>query len=296
MKKMKQALVLSILLCCFFGSGKAQSSIDELPLYYVVGKDRNIYYGKIVERTKRTILLETESIGTVRMRLKKLKYIERFRPELMIDGVYYPKLRFPHHNTFTPTGVIGDSYYQNTFVYWNSFSSNISSKASLSGGLFPVFHRDYEGFTFWLSPKFKIPLKSEKIKMCVGYFGLLRPNGGYLGEVEDVRMGLVYSVVTYGNEFFSVSGGLGTGMGAKKFYKWPFYTMNASIRVKNRSFFRLEILGGGDFGSFSDISYRIQARKTTFDLGWIFTANKERFGSGLFGGPYFSMLFKRKEY
>ncbi len=296
MKKINPVFILPFFLFFFFQIGKTQITKDSLPVLYVQTRDNNIFYGKLLERNRGRIVIETESLGVLEIRLRKVRYMELYNESSLINGVYWPKYKFPHHNTFTPTGDIGPTYYQNTLIYGNTFNYRIRENFSLGVGIIPLLDFNFDGFNFWISPKIKIPLRSKKIKMSVGYLGL-HNSGVIVSEQSSTsKAGVVYTAISNGNEFYQVSAGIGTGMGAGKFFKWPFYTTSVLLRIKNRSFFRLEMMGGGTFGSFTDISFRTMARKATWDFGYILPSNRDTFVRGNFGGPYISVLFTNKGY
>lgn len=294
LEAMKNIKYLNLCIFALFSClqiGKTQVVSDSLDRWYLLDRQGNKYFGELLGEDRKTIQFLSESVGEFELSKKKIRYLERVHPELLIDSIYYPKYRFPHHNGFSPTGAIGPSYYQNTMVYLHTFNINIKNKMSLGLGAIPVFNFEEEGYYLWISPKVPIKLQSDKLKLSIGYFGAIRPNSsGGESSSSDALVGILYGALSHGNDFYKVSVGLGYGMFAGDFLKWPFYSISGMIRHKRRSFFRIELLGGAAFGSYSSIAIRKQFREVTWDLGWILPANRER-SPNFFGGPMLSILY-----
>ncbi len=269
--------------------GLTQESSDSLELWYIYAKDGNRYFGEILEKTKRSIVFNTQSVGEITLRKKRIKYMERFDKASLIGDKYWPKYRFPYHNIITPSGKASEAYYKNTFVYFNHLNVKLEDFLSISVGLTPLIASEFEGGYLWISPKVSVPTKMKNIDFSVGYFGATSMRVGF-SELPRTRIGVLYGVGTFGNEFYSASFGLGYGMGGGKLFKQPFYSMNAMYRVGECSFLHAEIIGGGQFGIYSIWSIRRQYTRGVVDLGWVFRSNAALDFSIPYTGPIVSIM------
>ena len=238
--------------------------------------DGNEYIGLILSETLDEVALKTQNIGTIKIKRVMIEKIRPVKKTEYREGTYWFDNPFASTRYFyNPSGYglpKGEGYYQNTWILMNQVSVGITDNFSLGVGLIPIFlflpEEGGEYTPVWVTPKFSLPIKKDKINVGLGVLYLT-----FIGE-ENEGYGITYGVTTFGSKEKNVSVGLGWGYSKEDGIantptlslsylhrskpKWAFVTENYLINGGDEAFI---ILSGGarylgkkisiDFGGFT---------------------------------------------
>lgn len=251
--------------------------------YQVVLNDGSTVSGKLLSINDREIVIESGSMGEVRL------IRENIRSMTLISAIDEKKsgIWFPNPNP--SKYLLGNSaipnekksgYYQNTWIFFNTFSYAFTGNISVSAGfeLFSVMASGEGPFAFFVNPKasFKVTdnfyaganvLYANTIKTIDEFGGLATLNG----------------FCTYGNKNNNITGSLGWGWAEGEFSAKPVFTVSGMTRVSKRIAFVSENWlvpglsiedeedneGTGNYYGIFSYGIRFLGEKTSIDLAFI---------------------------
>lgn len=271
---------------------KSQETVDT-SLVRIETTDGNEYIGTILSQNSETIQFKTQNLGTINIRkstvlsIQPIKKTEMRGQELWYENAYANTRYFFGNSGYGLPA--GEGYYQNTWILFNQASIGITDNISLSAGMMPLFLFNIggDGVTetpVWISPKFSIPVKKDKVNLGISasYFTLI-------GE-EVGGIGLLSGVSTFGSPDKNVTVGLGWGYATdggiadrptvslsilrRGKPKWAFVSENYFFATGSEALF---VLSGGaryigkklaiDFGGFTAIA--TEGQEGLFVLPWL---------------------------
>jgi hypothetical protein len=288
------AWMLATLLLIILNSGEVLAQApDTTKIYRVETTDGNEYLGRIIEQNNGRIRLETEKIGVITLRMSDIVKLEEIKVSQIKDAVYWFENPQATRYLWSPNGFglkRGEGYYQNIWVLFNQVSVGVTDNFSIGAGMVPLFLFAGSPTPAWITPKFSIPVRKDKVNIGAGALV-----GGVLGE-SNTGFGVLYGILTLGNRDKNMSLGLGYGYAGEDSPNSPAISFSAMIRTGQRGYFLTEnYYFGGESGvvMFSVGGRRI-IKKTGLDFGVLLPSDT---GGGLIAVPWlgFSVPFGRKE-
>ena len=258
------AMLSIVLLFSAYAYGQ-ETEGDEI-LWNIETADGNEYFGKILKRDPNEIVLETENLGIITIRMDQVRSMRVVNPQQIIDGEVWMENPQAARYFWAPNGYSlkrGEGYYQNVWVMFNQVSVGVTDQFSLGIGTVPLFF--FGTVTpVWITPKVSIPIKKDKVNMGAG--ALL---GTVIGE-EESGFGLAYGVATFGSRDKNLNVGLGYGFAGGEWADTPTITVSGMIRTGRRGYLLTEnyILDAGE-SNFVMLSLggRVVWSKLSLDFG-----------------------------
>ncbi|MFM7340359.1 MAG: hypothetical protein ACKO2H_09630, partial [Bacteroidota bacterium] len=193
----------------------AQSSIpgpNELSLIVMKGESGLRYVGSVIEKNERELTIMTDEGTKITILLSNILDIRAIPKNLIQDGEYW----YPNPNDsrylFAPSAFNlkkGEGYYQNTYLFINSFNYGITDNFSMGLGFeflstFGSLGNGSFDPIFFVTPKYSTQV-SENMRVGVGVL---------VGKITDNigGFGVSYGLVTYGNPEHNATLGLGFGL------------------------------------------------------------------------------------
>lgn len=214
-----------------------QAPRDTTEVWQIITTDDNEFVGTIVSETGFTVKLKTDAYGTIEIARSKIKKMEKVNKDRMIDNEYRPDHLQSTRYFWAPSGYAlskGEGYYQNVWIFFNQFSAAITENFSCGVGTIPIFLMGGDVIPLWITPKFSIPVKKDKLNLAAG--AVL---GGVVGE-EGSFFGLTYGIATFGRKDKNISVGIGYGFTGDGWSKTPAFTVSAISRVSKKGYFLME--------------------------------------------------------
>jgi hypothetical protein len=262
--------------------------------YQITLKDGSVFTGKIVSITDSEIIIQSRTIGELRLKKENIKTMA---PISSIDekrsGVWFPN---PNPSRYLlGTSAIpmekNTGYYQNTWIFFNSFAYAFTNNFSVSGGfeIFSLLAKGDGPYAFYINPK-------VSFKVGDNFYA-----GGsvlYANTIKTVDefggLGTLNFFGTYGNKNNNITGALGWGWADGEFSSKPLITISGMVRVSKRIALVSENWispGIGSDGSYYGIfSYGIRflGEKTAIDLAFV---NNKDISEGLaIGFPWLDFV------
>lgn len=206
---------------------------DQISLIKIKGDAGLTYVGTIIERNDKEIILLTEGKTKVHIPIETIQDIRSIPSSHFHDGEYW----FPNPNEtrylYAPSAFNlkkGEGYYQNTYLFINSFNYGFTDNFSFGVGFeflstFGSFGGDFNPI-FFLTPKYSMQV-SENLRVGIGVL---------YGNVSDLvgGFGVGYGLATYGNPEHNATLGLGFGFFDGDFSKDPVITISGMTRISRR--------------------------------------------------------------
>ncbi len=278
--QIKITLTFSLFLLCLQSS---QAQFQKFPLdtattYRFKLKDGSEFIGKFLERDSTTITISTKSVKQINIQYSSFERIEVLKDANFVRGEYW----FTNPNAtryfFGPSAInlkAGEGYYQNTYLFLNSFNVGLSDYVSIGGGLeiLSTFGVGGDGPQpiFYLTPKVGFPV-AKKVHVGGGVLYASVPNG----DDEDkarTGLGILYGVSTYGTDDNNVTGGIGWGFIDGELSSKPIITISAAARTSRRSSFVTENwivpVGGSEYYTVVSYGIRFFGEKISVDLAFL---------------------------
>ncbi len=239
----RQLIVICI---CIFSSFVCVSAQDqnaisfsipgpaELSLIKMKGDAGITYVGSIVDRNQRELTILTDAGTKITVSLSSVQDIRVIPKSQIHDGEYW----YPNPNDsrylFAPSAFNlkkGEGYYQNTYLFINTFNYGITDNFSMGVGFefistfASLGASDFDPIYF-LTPKYSTQV-SENVRVGVGVL---------YGKVSDDigGFGVGYGLVTYGNPEHNATLGLGFGFFDGEFSGEPVITLSGMTRLSRR--------------------------------------------------------------
>ncbi|MFM7544050.1 MAG: hypothetical protein ACKO5I_05415 [Ignavibacteria bacterium] len=206
---------------------------DQISLIKIKGDAGLTYVGTIIERNDKEIILLTEGKTKVHIPIETIQDIRSIPSSHFHDGEYW----FPNPNEtrylYAPSAFNlkkGEGYYQNTYLFINSFNYGFTDNFSFGVGFeflstFGSFGGDFNPI-FFLTPKYSMQV-SENLRVGIGVL---------YGNVSDLvgGFGVGYGLATYGNPEHNATLGLGFGFFDGDFSTDPVITISGMTRISRR--------------------------------------------------------------
>jgi len=230
-------LVLFTCLCLLLSPARAQNlaPADTL-LTKVYMNDGNNFIGRLSTMDAEKLTIETEKYGTLTFNMVDVNSVETLAAAKTVGGEIWTENPQATRYLWAPNGYglkKGEGYYQNIWVLFNQVAFGVTDNFSMGGGMVPLFLFDGTSTPVWITPKFSIPIKKDKVN-----FGA----GALLGTVigEETGFGIIYGIATFGDKDKNASIGLGWGFGDGEWADSPTITFNALVRTGPKGYFVTE--------------------------------------------------------
>ncbi|MDO8367535.1 MAG: hypothetical protein Q7T20_12110 [Saprospiraceae bacterium] len=265
------------------------SATDSTQLWHITTKDGNDYIGTIVRQDATHVVIRTTSLGEISVPKSQIKIMEPVRKEQMVEGEFW--YDSPHNTRyfFAPNGYglrRGEGYYQNTWVLLNQVTYGFSDNFSLGLGTIPIFLFGAPGVPFWITPKFSMPIKKDKLNLGAG---VLYANAIGFDSEAGGGAGMAYGVLTTGPRDRNLTFGLGYGFADGDWAEYPLVTISGMYRVSRKFSFLTEnyLIPVGDGENFGVISVggRYGGKSIALDFG-LFRPILEDLGGGFWALPW----------
>jgi hypothetical protein len=244
--------------------------------YQFTLKDGSVVTGKIISITNSEIVIQSGTIGELRLKKENIK---NMTPISSIDekksGIWFAN---PNPSKY----LLGASaiplekntgYYQNTWIFINSFAYAFTNNFSVSGGfeIFSILAKGDGPYAFYINPK-------VSFKVADNFYA-----GGsalYANTIKTVDefggLGTFNIFGTYGNKNNNITGAVGWGWANGEFSSKPLITISGMARVSKRIALVSENWitppgAGSDNGYYGIFSYGIRflGEKTSIDLAFL---------------------------
>jgi len=206
---------------------------DKISLIKIKGDPGLTYVGTIIEGNDKEIILLTEGKTKVHIPIETIQDIRSIPSSHFHDGEYW----FPNPNEtrylYAPSAFNlkkGEGYYQNTYLFINSFNYGFTDNFSFGVGFeflstFGSFGGDFNPI-FFLTPKYSMQV-SENFRVGIGVL---------FGNVSNLvgGFGVGYGLATYGNPEHNATLGLGFGFFDGDFSTDPVITISGMTRISRR--------------------------------------------------------------
>jgi hypothetical protein len=200
-------------------------------------KEGTTYLGKLRYNVHDTIAIQTSDLGLIKIPYSKIRRIDYVT--IRNGKAWFPQ-PLPGRYFFSPSAFTlraGEGYYQNTMIALNSFNVGVTNWFSFGGGIefFTTIGSMSSGEfrpTFYITPKIGFKVAPDlRIGAGVIYLQLLG---------DEVKLANFYGVVTYGNEDYNITGGVGFGYGKGKdaskgeWMEKPLITLSGTARMSRK--------------------------------------------------------------
>jgi len=207
--------------------------MDTTKTYKISTIDKSELIGKFVDRDTEMIIIKTISLTNIEIPISNIKKIEEIESPTYKNGEYWFENPNASRYFFSSSAINlkeGQAYYQNTYIFLNSFGIGISDNLSVSAGIefFTTVGSLGEGdFApgYFVSPKLSFDV-SENLHLGVGYF-----YSRMFTIFGNVEMGYLYGVGTLGNRSNNYSFTIGWNGSGLDFDKNPLIGFSATMRV-----------------------------------------------------------------
>ena len=273
---MRQPLILlAVIILLISHRGYCQVEQDSLKLYRIETTDGNEYVGYITGYDSTTLHFKTDNIGLIRIFQKDLVKLKEVRKEQIKEGsIWYENLQATRY-FWSPNGYglqKGEAYYQNIWILYNQAGYGFSNNFSVALGLLPLFLFGGASTPVWITPKFSIPIKKDKINLGTGILAAT-----VIGE-SNASFGIAYGVSTFGSRDKNVTLGLGYGYAGGSWAKSPVITFSSMLRSGKKGYFITEnyYFKAGDESVFIFmLGGRSLVKKVGLDYGLVIPVSSE---------------------
>jgi hypothetical protein len=243
--------------------------------YQVTLKDGSTISGKLLSITDNEVVIQSGTMGDVRLQKENIKtMIPVSSYDEKESGVWFTN---PNPTKY----LIGSSaiplekrtgYYQNTWIFLNTFSYGITNNISIAGGfeIFSIMAGGDGPFAFFINPKISFKVAENFYAGAnVLYANTIRTIDEFGG------LGTLNGFATYGNTNNNITCALGWGYAGGEFSSKPLITVSGMVRASRRIGFVSEnwIIPGvnEDSGYYGIYSYGIRflGEKTSIDLAFL---------------------------
>ena len=290
-------LIVSAIVMLMTGNAIAQQVVTgEVSKAYVVTlNDGSTISGKLLSITDNEIVIKSVSMDEVRLQKANIKTMTE------VSSINQKKSGVWFTNPNATKYLIGSSaipsekksgYYQNTWVFINSFSYGITNNISISAGfeIISIFAKDNGPYAFYINPKASFKIANNF------YLGANILYANTLKTVEEFGgLATLNAFATYGNKNNNVTCGVGWGWADGEFSSKPLIVVSGMVRASNRIGFVSEnwiipgIDDGGDFYGIYSYGIRFLGEKISVDLA--FLNNPDIASAIIIGIPWLDFVF-----
>jgi len=243
-------------------------------IYQISLLDGSSITGRLILITDQEIVIQSASMGEIRLmktNIKSMSFVSD--TDIKKSGIWFQN---PNPSKY----LLGNSaipmekktgYYQNTWIFINTFSYAFTRNFSISAG-FEIFSilADGEGpYAFYINPKMSF-------KVANNFY--LGGNILYANTIKTVEefggLATINGFGTYGNKNNNITGALGWGWADGVFSPRPLIVISGMTRASKRIAFVTEnwlVPNIDDGGYYGVISYGIRflGEKTSIDLAFV---------------------------
>ena len=251
--------------------------------------DGTVLHGIFLGQSEAGIRLLTDVAGEVTIPMSKVKSFKVLDESNFKNGEYWFENPNATRYLFSPSAYSlrkGEAYFQNTYLFINSFNFGITDRFTLGVG-FELLSLFSGPPGFFVTPKYTVPI-SEKVRAGAG---LLYVNPSSFDDDFD-GVGLGYGIVTYGNMDNNATLGLGYGYFGNSSDNRTVITLSGMRRVKRKVALVTEnwLVPNTSFKGVISYGIRTMGEKITVDLAFI--NNTEIAESIPIGLPYVDFVVK----
>jgi hypothetical protein len=303
MKKKLFLASLFVLIGMFFSEKSfaqqviTETTFDSASTYILKLRDESQLVGKYLGRDSLNVIIKTASMPRVEVPISNVVSVSKVEAENFRHGKYW----FPNPNAtrylFSPSAFClkeGEGYYQNTYLFLNSFNVGLSDHVTIGGGLefistFASIISGEGGPIFYVTPKVGFEV-APKVNLGAGLLYVSIPDFG-----EDYGRsggGIFYGLSTFGNTNSNLTTGLGWGYFKGDVGSSPFITISGMTRISRKTALVTEnwLIPSGSFYAVYSYGFRFFGEKLAVDLAFI---NNRDIASGLLIGlPYVDFVVK----
>ncbi|MDX9726715.1 MAG: hypothetical protein RBT38_10050 [Bacteroidales bacterium] len=215
----------------------SQEKPDSTMTLRIETNDGNIFIGSVVSEDSLAMVLQTESLGEIRIPQNSIKTRTLLTQVVKVgNDIWLPNPQSSRY-FWAPNGYgleENTSYYQNIWILYNQFSFGLTDNFSLGAGMMPLFLFAGGSTPIWIVPKFSIPVEKDKFNLGTGAF-----LGTIVGE-ETGMFGLLYGTATIGSRDKNVSFGLAYGFAGGEWLNVPVINVSSMIRTGPKGYFITE--------------------------------------------------------
>lgn len=270
--------VLLIFAFCFTGQLISSAQTDSTKVFQIITTDGNEYSGYIIEMNETAVKLKSFALGIISLKKADIKKITEVQKDMMVgDEVWMDNPQSTRYFVGPSSYGLkkGESYYQNTWIFFNQFATGLSDNFSIGVGTVPLFLFGGYSTPVWITPKFSFADKNEKGGFAMG--GLF---GTIIGEDES-SFGVVYGTATLGSRDNNVTIGLGYGFSSDGFAESPTVNISGIARTGKRSYILGEayvISTGYETNAFMGLGGRTVWNSISLDYGGAIPLSGGEFG------------------
>ena len=223
---------LLLLILCLMLSAAAHAQLvkpvqeDSVRMVVVETVDGNEFFGKVLEDTPDAILLETKTLGQVRIPKVSISVIKEGVQGRVVAGEYWHDSPHATRYFFGPTGYglrKGEGYYNNSMVFLNQVSYGFSVNFTMGLSVIPLVFTN----VIWVTPKVSIPIQKDYLNVGIGALV-----GGVVTTFdENAFLGLPYANMTLGSRNQNFTVGLGYGYGNGQWAQSPTLMLGSTART-----------------------------------------------------------------
>jgi len=236
---MKKTAVIILLLGVLFPGivCMSQEKPDTTVTLRIETIDGNIYIGRYVSEDSLSMVLQTESLGEIRIPQNSIKTRTLLKQVVKVgNDIWLPNPQSSRY-FWAPNGYgleENTSYYQNIWILYNQFSFGLTNNFSLGAGMLPLFLFAGGSTPIWIVPKFSIPVEKDKFNLGTGAF-----LGTIIGEDTGI-FGLLYGTATIGSRDKNVSFGMAYVFADGDWLNVPVINVSSMLRTGPRGYFITE--------------------------------------------------------
>jgi hypothetical protein len=232
---MKTHLICIIIIIGFLNNLQCfgQNFPDSTRTFKIETADGNIFVGFIVNEDSSSLVINTESLGEVKIPQHNIKSKTELKDVKKVGDEFWLPNPQSSRYFWAPNGYgleNKSSYYQNIWVFYNQYSVGLSDNFSLGAGMFPLFLFGAPT-PVWIVPKLSIPVIENKLNIGTGAF-----LGTVLGE-QVGAFGLLYGTATYGSRDKNMSLGLAYGFADGEWLNIPIINVSCLVRTGPKGYF-----------------------------------------------------------
>lgn len=234
-----------------------QNYKDTSLVYLIEIKDGTKLMAKVLDMDSAVLTLRTPLFDQIKLPLKNVNSIrpanlsatqlKNFNEHKSDSKTTFLALENPHPTRyfFSPSAYQlkkGERYYQNAYLFVNSWNYGISEHFSMGFGLevLTTIRSLTDGFdvlpSFFITPKWGYKI-SDNLNLGFGALAGIMPE---LFEEENQLFGVAYGLATYGNMDNNITLGLGEGKFISSADGRPLVTLSAMLRMGKKMTFVTE--------------------------------------------------------
>ncbi len=303
MKKKLFLASLFVLIGMFFSEKSfaqqviTETTFDSTSTYILKLRDESQLVGKYLGRDSLNVIIKTASMPRVEVPISNMVSVSKVDAENFRHGKYW----FPNPNAtryfFAPSAFClkeGEGYYQNTYLFLNSFNVGLSDHFTIGGGLefistFASAISGQGGPILYLTPKVGFEV-APKVNVGAGMLYFSIPS--FINDNSRSGGGIFYGLGTFGNTNNNLTTGFGWGYFRRDIGSSPFVTISGMKRISRKTALVSEnwFIPGNDYYGIYSYGFRFFGEKLAVDLGFI--NNSDIATALLIGIPYVDFVVK----